>query len=145
MVDHQDLVARLNDGADSKVDGFAAADRDDHFVFRVVFHAEAAFEIRGNGFTELHKSGIGGIIGLAFFKGIDGGVADMPWRDKIRLTDRKGDNVVHFVEDIEKFSDSRRLESDCLFGKDFGIIDHQSMPSLSSFSGAWPKITPLSL
>ena len=59
--------------------------------------------------TKLQESGIRGIKGSALFQRMNALFPNMPRGIKVRLTDTKGDCILHFRNQIKKLSYSARL------------------------------------
>jgi len=105
VVEH--LVARIEQGAQGEIDSLGDAHGDDDFVMGVVGDGEILLHILGNRAAQAWIAEIGGVAGAALFQGIDGGLADMPRRDKVGLTDTEGDDPLHRLDDFKKVADSR--------------------------------------
>ena len=53
---------------------------------------------------------------LAFFDGVDAGLADVPGRVEIRFADAERDRVLHLGDDVKKIADARLGQVDNVLG-----------------------------
>src|SRR3954451_15332035 len=63
--------------------------------------------MRCDGFAQLQQAKIGGVAGLALFKGVNGRFADVPRSDKIRLSNAERDDILHALNQLEKIANAR--------------------------------------
>ena len=107
---HDDLIARVDHGAERHVNGFTAADRDEDLILRTVAQPEPAVKIGGNACAQLRKSAVGGIVGLVFDDGIHRRIGNVIGRRKIRLPDGERDHVLASAEHIKELADAGGLD-----------------------------------
>ena len=67
---------------------------------------------------------IGSVAGPAPFQRVNGRLANVPGRDKIRLPHAEGDDILHALDDVKKIADARARDGghglrDKLFGLEF--------------------------
>ena len=70
----------------------------------------------GDGLPEPEQAEIGGVTGFAAFQGIDGGFADMPGGDEIRLTHAQGNDARFPLDQFKKVADSGAGDVPDIFG-----------------------------
>ncbi|CDN44273.1 hypothetical protein BN871_EN_00110 [Paenibacillus sp. P22] len=107
---NENLVTGTDQSPQSEVDRFAAADRYENFLGRVVRDAERVVQVLADRSSELRRAGVGRILRLARFQRGDAGVADMPRSDEVRLAYAKRDHILAAVRQIEKPADSGWLD-----------------------------------
>ena len=102
------LVPFLAHGAHDEVYPLAGADGDDD-VLGGIRRGKALFHIAGDERAQGGQPAVARVLGVAAADAGDGGVADVPGGDEVRLAHAQRDGVLHFGNDIEKFADARRL------------------------------------
>ena len=122
MIEH--LVAGIQQRAQRDVQAFRGADRHEHLVRGVVVPAEAVAHVVGDGAAELHQAGIAGVVALALLQGGDGGLADVPGRVEIRLTDSQGDDPLARAHDVEELADTALRQPHDVLRKTFPAHAH---------------------
>ena len=99
---NQYLVSSLDKGTCCKVNSLTSADCDHDLMGRVVFQRKTITHIVRNRFSQLRKSGVCGITGVAALQIIDCSPADGVRRLEIGFTDAKGYHPFHLVGNIKK-------------------------------------------
>ena len=102
-----DLIPRLDKGANGKVDRLAAADRDQH-VLGFIAQLKAAGKVVADLGAQLLQPGVGGVLGTPLLQAADAGIADAPRGLEIRLADAQRDAVGHIGSQIEELANARR-------------------------------------
>ena len=120
VIDH--LVAGVEQRAQRDVDGFGNADGDEHLACGIIGHAEESIDVAGDGFAQREQAEIGGVGRLAFFQRVNGGLADVPWRDEVRFADAERDHVVAALHEFEEVADARARDRGDVAGDFRGIV-----------------------
>ena len=106
------------------VESLGRADGDDDLACGIVAYADEAVEIFGDGFAQLHETGVGGVLGLAVEDAVDRRLAERAGGDEVGLADAQGDAVLPGGCDLEELPDAGGLHVSCDGVKDALIIDH---------------------
>ena len=67
---------------------------------------EETADVFDNGPAQGFQAVVGGVGGMAFFQGVNGGFPDVPRRDKVRFPDAQGDDVRPARDQIKEFTDA---------------------------------------
>ena len=137
-----DLVPRLHQRADGKVDGLAAAHRDQDLVLLAVMQVKPAGQIVADLHPQLLHARVGGVAGAALLQGADGRVPHAPGRFEVRLAHAQRDALRHLGGQIEKLADPGRTHLLGRRRKQRIIIHHSTVHSLSSISSSWNSTPP---
>ena len=92
--------------------------------------------------TQLLEAAVRGVPCLSLFERFDARLTHVPRRLEIRLADRKRDDVIHLIDDVEKLADPRRFHA-LDRRRQFLVIMHQRTISLPSFFASTSE-TPFS-
>ena len=103
----EDLVARIEKGAEGQVDCLGDTDGDDDLVVRIVADREVTLHVGGDGATEARGTEVGGVAGATLFQRVNRRLPDMPRGDKVGFADAEGDDLLHRLNDLEEVADSR--------------------------------------
>ena len=125
------LIARLDQRAQRKVDALGRAHGDNDLLFGVVGQAAAVKKIARDFAAQLQRAPVGGVVRLPLLDGVDGGLADVPGRDKVRLAHAQGDGVLHRGHDVEELADAAGWDVRHR-AVDDGIVIHGDTASLPS-------------
>ena len=132
---NDNLVPGLDHRADDQVDGLTAADRDKD-IFLFIVQVKAAAKVAADLIAQLLQAGVGCVFGAAQLKAADACIADAPRRFKVRLADAQRDAVRHFSRQIKEPADAGRAHRLGGRGKQFIVVHHRTVHSLSSGSSA---------
>jgi enoyl-CoA hydratase len=83
--------------------------------------------------AKLGQPEIRGVVGPALLEAVDGGLANMPRRGKIRLANSQRDHIVHALDDLEKIANTRARNVANV------VSDLNSHGETARRSGAWSK------
>ncbi len=110
-LDKDDLVAGIDDAAQSDIEPLADAHGDDDVSIGIVVGVIFTLDIFSDETAELRQPAVGSVMRAAVPDGVNAGIGNPPRGDKIRLTHAERYAVRRGVHDVEKFPDSRR--GDC--------------------------------
>ncbi len=105
-----DLVARVDRGAQRGVDALRGADGDEDLGARVVLDSVSVSQVGTDELPQLDHPAVGGVVRLPGLEARDGGPRDRLGRGEVRLADREADDVLHLVEHVEEAADARRRD-----------------------------------
>ena len=103
------LISRIEHGTQCHIDALASADGHENLMHRIIFQLKAALQIMRDLLTQLLQTGIGRIKGPPLFQCVNTFIADMPRGIKVRLTNAKRNDIIHFTYNIKKLPDAGRL------------------------------------
>ena len=139
-----DLVPRLQQGAEGEVKPLAAAHGDQDLSHGGIFQVKAALQIPGDGPAQVGKARVGGVFGEALLQREDARVPDVPGGLEIRLPDAQGDAPLHPLEEVEVFPNAGGLDILHPPAHNFAVV-HHSNTNLSSWTSCTGKIRCFSL
>ena len=130
-----DFIPGFDQCPDGQVDGLAAADGDQH-LGHLILQVKAAFQIPADLGAQLLEAGIGRILGAALLQATDAGIPHTPGGLEIRFADAQGDAVRHIAGQVKELADAGGAHGLGGRGKQFVVIHHSMVHSLSSVSSA---------
>ena len=121
VVDH--LFARIEQRAQREIDRLGHADGDEHLGRRVVRNVEEPADVARDRLAQRKQAEVRGVGRLAFFQRVDGGLADVPRGDEVRLADAQRDHAFAALHEFEEITDAGARNARDMPG-DFGRIVH---------------------
>ncbi len=111
-----DFIAWIDERSQGDVERFAHSHRDQDLPPRIVPDAESRIEADRDGVAQSRQAQIGRVGGPASFEGVDGGFADVPRRDEIRLSHTEGNHVWEPLDDVKELPDARARDCPDMVG-----------------------------
>ena len=134
----EELLRILEKNARMPIEDIAAMlDKTPEEIAAMMDEAAAKGYIRGyETLVDWEQAGVGCVLGAAQLKAADACIADAPRRFKVRLANAQRDAVRHFSRQIKEPADAGRAHRLGGRGKQFIVVHHRTVHSLSSGSSA---------
>ena len=132
---NNNFIAGLYQRTDGQVDGFTAAHRNQN-LRHIVFQVKPAFQIPADLGAQFFQACVGCVFGAALFQAADARITHTPGRFEVRLAHAQRDAVGHVAGQVKELADAGRAHGLGAGCKQFVIVHHSIVHSLSSVSSA---------